>query len=782
MKKTVQLNDGWLFSTGFMPEWLDPSFDYAGFVSVDLPHNAAALPSEYSFSGGEGVYTYVRTLTPDEKYDGSKIELCFDGVIGYAEVYVNGMFVTSNRGDGPFAVDVSAPIRIGIENRITVRAGLGKKAARHDFSKNVTLFPFGGIHREVSLRVGDGAEISDVFVKTEIGEKSCALTAEVTLGDYYPDSEIHAALFDADGEEVGNIASKAVLGKTVTLTGQVNDAKLWTIEKPAMYSLKLALAYGNRIMDEHEVYFGFRSAVFKRDGFYLNGERLKLIGLNKMDAFPVLGRAVPPSLQRYDVLKLKELGCNVVRTHGLFSKSFIRECDKEGLLVIEDVGGDGVVGDVSMRETLIREIEKTVLRDRNSPSVIAWGVRVNDSPDCDELYFKTNKAARDHDPTRATLGSRGFMSSRLYEDVFAFNDYALKSPISRLKGTSALFVPYFISEHSGRFFSARRYSDEAVKLAQAEKHLSVVNEVQKNKSVTGCAGMAFADFDGVRCGTASVTHCGVLDENRMYKPAAFFYRSQSDAKPMIYVCPVLPGKELRDGITVYTDCDSIRLYRDGSIVGEFFPDRKAYAGLKHPPIKIKDFIGNLPITSDSLTEKQNKLLKYLVGKARRKGGTYFSAIDKTAMLFLKKQLTFEAVESLAAKYAFAPANFVLEGIKGGETVVKKQLSGDRGEVKIVLSASQTRICPSTSYEAVLVTVELTDSCGNRLENEFSPIRISVAGELKLIGDSVISLVGGTAGFFLITTHYDGTAAVTVETRVGSETIELEVAHERVEEL
>lgn len=83
---------------------------------------------------------------------------------------------------------------------------------------------------------------------------------------------------------------------------------------------------------------------------------------------------------------------------------------------------------------------------------------------------------------------------------------------------------------------------------------------------------------------------------------------------------------------------------------------------------------------------------------------------------------------------------------------------------------------------MLVTVQSTDGAGNILDYDFSPVNISVEGELRLIGENMLSLRGGAVGFFLATTPYDGHARVTVSSRYKEVSIDLEVIHERVEEL
>ncbi|MCI9032193.1 MAG: hypothetical protein HFK09_06750 [Clostridia bacterium] len=787
MKKCVPINDGWLFKAGFDRGCLDESFGFEGFMPVSLPHCAAAPIESYDGASESAVATYTRILALSEDYDRSRLMLCFGGVVSYVEVYVNGIFVTSHRGDVPFEADVSAPLRVGFENRIILRVDSRAKLDVPLTAGVSPVPPYCGIHRGVALKAVSGGEIADAHVRTLFSDDNGAIDIDVTLGEYYPDSRISAEIYDAGGEKLASLPEKAVLGGMVTLTGIISDVKLWSTESPTLYTAVVGLRYGRHLVDVKEIAFGFRRAEFTRGGFYLNGSKIRLIGLNRADDYPVLGRAVTDGLQRYDARKLKELGVNIVRTHGLAAESFMDECDRIGLMVIADIGGDGYIGDSSWKETFISEIETVVRTERNHPSVIAWGVRANSSPDCDELYFKTCKAAHDLDPTRPALGTRDFMASRLYEDVFAYSDYRADGKVTRRRKTGRLSVPYFISEHTGRALPTKRYDGESRRTEQARRHLKFMDAAFSSEGLCGCAGMAFADFSclsDLGSGDGRMYY-GVLDAYRIDKTAAFAYRSQTDGEPYLECSSALEKDEVDLPLTFYTNCDSVKLYRDSFLVGEFFPNRKDYPALKHPPVEIDDLVGDAPKESDKLTGKANALLKYVARAARKKGtvrGLPVTAQIAAFVLRRMSRLGKDTFYALVEKYAFSPAVYDAEGIKDGQIVVKKRLTSTTHEAKLEMKASALTLTPRDTYETVLVTVESKDENGRTLPYDFSPIKIDVEGELTLVGSDFLSLEGGAVGFYLTTTPYDGAARVSVMSRHGRASLDLEVIHERVEEL
>ena len=157
----------------------------------------------------------------------------------------------------------------------------------------------------------------------------------------------------------------------------------------------------------------------------LNNEKVKLRGINRHQSYAYTGYAMPESMQRLDADIIKnELGMNAVRTsHYPQSKHFLDRCDELGLLVFTEIPGWQHIGDEEWKKVLCQDTEEMVLQNRNHPSVILWGVRVNESCDDDELYTMTNNIAHELDKTRFTAGVRNFKKSNLLEDVYTYNDF-----------------------------------------------------------------------------------------------------------------------------------------------------------------------------------------------------------------------------------------------------------------------------------------------------------------------------------------------------------------------
>lgn len=124
--------------------------------------------------------------------------------------------------------------------------------------------------------------------------------------------------------------------------------------------------------------------------FYLNGKKLRLRGLNRHQSYPYVGYAAPASMQIFDadILK-KELGVNAVRTsHYPQSQDFIRRCDEIGLLVFTEFPGWQHIGDEEWKRQAVQNLKEMIVQYRNHPSIILWGVRINESQDDDVFTGK----------------------------------------------------------------------------------------------------------------------------------------------------------------------------------------------------------------------------------------------------------------------------------------------------------------------------------------------------------------------------------------------------------
>jgi beta-galactosidase len=271
----------------------------------------------------------------------------------------------------------------------------------------------------------------------------------------------------------------------------LGNIALWDVERPEHYELELTLFANEKPPHIRRTRIGFREARFELDGFYLNGRRLQLFGLDRHELYPYLGYSAPRRLLCRDAEILRRhFNCNVVRcSHYPQSAAFLDACDELGLMVWEEIPGWQYIGNAAWQECAVRDVEAMVRRDRNRPSVVIWGVRINDSPNNPDLYRRTRALAKSLDPTRATSGTMTPDSLKTgrtewHQDVFAFDDYHPEPDGSVGIMPPLPGVPYMLPETVGQFnysdsknFNAkyRRAGNAALQQQQALRHAQAHN-------------------------------------------------------------------------------------------------------------------------------------------------------------------------------------------------------------------------------------------------------------------------------------------------------------------
>ena len=210
---------------------------------------------------------------------------------------------------------------------------------------------------------------------------------------------------------------------------------------------------------------------------------------------------MPKSMQVMDARILKEeLSLNAVRTsHYPQSQDFIDECDRLGLLVFTEIPGWQHIGDEEWQDIAVENVKEMVCQYRNHPSIILWGVRINESEDNDKLYTRTNEMAKKHDDTRATGGVRYITDSNLLEDVYTFNDFSHEGDnagiTKRSKVTKNSNAPYIVTEYNGHMFPTKSFDNEMTRFEQSYRHARIINDANKYEDISGAIGWCAFDYN-----------------------------------------------------------------------------------------------------------------------------------------------------------------------------------------------------------------------------------------------------------------------------------------------
>ena len=355
------------------------------------------------FPGYHGVAWYWREFdAPANLHSGGRSLIRFEAVDYLAEVWVNGRKVGSHEGgESPFQLDVTDALRPGAKNLLAVRVlnpthepidGIKLKETasgvkNNRISGNMS-FNAGGIVDSVALVLNPAAYIDNVFVlsdwktgRVQVGlgvfnslPKPAESVAKITVTDTRSGAVVAAGAYTLNPAS-GSSRFEAAL--------DVPGHRLWEIDDPALYRATVELIDAEGLSaDQRSVRFGFRDFRFENGYFRLNGRRILLKGGGYIAHFPA-GYTVPleEDMLRRDVLNMKALGFNFCRlSFGGVPARMLDLFDETGILIHQEHFGSWQFEDSpQMFPRWERSIGEVILRDRNHPSVVQWGL-LNETP------------------------------------------------------------------------------------------------------------------------------------------------------------------------------------------------------------------------------------------------------------------------------------------------------------------------------------------------------------------------------------------------------------------
>jgi beta-galactosidase len=718
-----ELNQGWLFGGVYTSGSAEPGYDDSGFSRVTLPHTVVPLSwGGWDHTSWEKVWIYRRHLD-GSRLAGSRVFAHFDGIMAGATAVLNGMPLGSHQGGYlPWSIELTGHLADG-DNALALIVdsrylpvpphGAPGGAAAVDY-----LQP-GGIYRDATLRVVPAIFLKEVFATPVdvLGpqprvEVHCLVDAAIAPPGPVT---VTAELLDgprrlAAAHATLQITAAGPAVAALDLTG-VGEVMLWSPDSPKLYTVRAiasAPASGEDVPVTHAVSVrtGFREARFEPGGFYLNGDRLQIFGLNRHQLFPYTGMAMAARLQRRDAEILKrDLNCNMVRcSHYPPSPHFLDACDELGLMAWEEPPGWQYVGGAAWQDLAVRDVAGMVTRDRNRPSVIVWATRLNETASYPGLYTRTRRVARELDGSRPTSGAMTTQSAAGWgEDVFAYNDYHPRLGDARLLPPLP-GVPYLVSEAVGALsgWPAYRWTDPgAVLAAQALLHAQVHDAARSDAGYAGLLGWAGFDYASLNGGNRiwrALKTPGVLDTFRVSKPAAAFYRSQADPRTRPVILPVFfwdfgpsspPGGPGPDAM-IATNCDRLEIYLAGAHFATATPDRSRFGHLPHPPV-----FADLTVDGSSRPELR------------------------------------------------------IDGYLAGRRVASVRMSADTSRDRLALTADHQAI-QADGTDTTRVTFRAVDAYGNQRPHIAGDVTMTLSGPAQLVGDNPFPFAayGGVGGAFL----------------------------------
>ncbi len=761
----LPMNRNWRYSPSKVAGAEVVEFDDSKFERVIIPHTNIPLPwHSFDDKDYEFVSTYRRRFKLPQGAAGKRVFVDFEGAMTASTVWINGVLLGEYKGGfTPFSFELTEHLRPQNENVLTVQLDSSERSDIPPFGYEIDYMTFGGIYREVSLRVVPQFYIDNIFAQPkDVMSANPSLDVNCFLaGDLAAGGSISLEAELRDGEKIIAKANRTIerpssavdasnpptpldpytdapayttvettkdpARHTLSLTHLV-DIQLWNLDQPHLYTVHVRLSKAGQVIDQDARRVGFREATFTDHGFSLNGKVIKLRGLDRHQTFPFVGQAMPGRVQRQDAdILRKQLHCNIVRTsHYPQSRHFLDRCDEIGLLVLEEIPGWQHIGDEKWKEVAIDNVGRMIRRDWNHPSIVLWGVRINESLDDHDFYTRTNALAHALDDSRQTGGIRYFQGSEFLEDVFTMNDFGfpLKPPNH---------PRYLNTEFVGHTFPTKTTDDDERQREHTLRHARIHNQLASNPQYAGGIGWCAFDYNTHSNFGAGDRICyhGVTDIFREPKPAAGFYKSQCDPAEEVVLEPAFHWARGDESVgftkaVFCSNCDHIKIFARANsdaanpwvLVAEIDPDRAEFEHLKYPPFVLE--------------------------------------VNKIDM------------KKLGAPWGDLRA----DGFINGKQVISKSLSGRGVDEKFAL-VPDDRELHADGADTTRVVFRVTDEFGAMRTYANDPITFTLEGPGKLIGDNPFSLIGGTGAVWVRAGEEPGVLRLTAKhPRLGMQKVEI----------
>ena len=725
VRETIRLDDGWKFAFG---NAADPKKDFgcgteyfnyltkansihnegpyvanfndSTWQEVKVPHDwVSILPYADAASHSHGYKTvgykypetsvgwYRKTINIPACDLGKHIALQFDGIFRNARVWFNGFYMgTEPSGYATQVYDVTEYVNYGGDNLICVRADATLEEG--------WFYEGAGIYRDAWLMKSDAVGVAPfgtfvyadlkqpydkvtIYVETEVNNHS--LTTQ--------QCEVSHRLLDADGREVAKSESSTIMLRakqtlnSQLLTLNLNIPHLWSPDDPYLYKVETTVKVDGRVTDVYETTTGIRDVEFDADrGFLLNGQPLKLKGVNMHQDHAGVGAAIPDALQAWRIKQLKKMGCNAYRaSHNPMTPALLDICDREGILVIDENRLTGI------NEEHLRLLERMIKRDRNHPSVILWS-NGNEEWGMENTIQGTRIAAamREYthllDPTRhSTIANAGGREMVKGLDVVGFN-YIVQNDVDNQKKNNPTWKIVGTEETTGCgtrgwYFKDEKYPGRMVSLNRTmeQNYENIIERGWKFYDERPWAAGLFYwtgfDYRGEPNPISYPAHdseFGILDYCGFPKDEAYYLKSWWTDEPVLHIFPHwnLQGHEGEEvEVWAYSNCDEVELTVNGKKLG------------RQP----------MP---------RNGHLKW--------------------------------------KAVYQPGRVEATGYKNGKRILTKTIETTKAAAKVVLKADRHQIA-ADGQDMAIVNIELHDQKGRFVPNACPVLTFCLEGDANIIG-------------------------------------------------
>jgi hypothetical protein len=385
-QRRISLNGTWNFTTTPAREFqMDTSS--TGWKQILVP--GEPMMQGFVIKHDEE-FSYRKVIEIPKDFAGKQIFVRFNGVYGYARVWVNGHYVREHHGGfTSWDCNITSLVTPGRSAFLTV--GVRDRLDDISYGSGYAKHPIGGILRSVDLIALPKRHLRSI--QTTIGFDSVYRNATLAVAaalDSPVTATLSLRLFDPAGERVELKSSTAHFSKGTAVTLLTVDSPLlWDAEHPLLYTLQASLVQGGKTTEVASRRIGFREVHVAGNKLYVNGMPVKLRGVCRHDIHPTMGRSTTPEQDRTDVLLAKEANINFIRTsHYPPSQEFLDYCDEYGLYVEEETAicfvgthrnepyrsAGNSQNDPAFASRYLSQLGEMIDRDRDHPSVIIWSI------------------------------------------------------------------------------------------------------------------------------------------------------------------------------------------------------------------------------------------------------------------------------------------------------------------------------------------------------------------------------------------------------------------------
>ena len=703
-QKEVRLKENfdfdWNFSLSDNQKYADRTYNDESWERIQLPHDWSIKLSFDKKMGGSaahlpgGIGWYRKQFKLPRSYNGKVISILFDAICHQSDVYINGHHL----GFRPYGFcsieyDLTPYLDYDGENVIAVRVN------RSGVKDVARWYTGSGIYRHAWLQVTNpvhvatyGTYVTTPSVSEDKAEIRIMTTLENELKKVQTVSISHLIL-----DNQGKIVAKSGTEKTLFEAGQsikitqnltLNYQRLWTLEKPELYTLETTVKANGKVTDLYKTPFGIRTIAFDSEkGFLLNGKQVKLKGMCLHQDAGSLGTAVLDRSYERRLEIIKEYGCNAIRcSHNQPSPEFLDMCDRMGFVVIDEAFDKWKSGyyEKYFDEWWQRDLENMILRDRNHPSIILWSIgnEVTEAWEQGNEGIKRAEMLRDFvhklEPSRpVTLAAqnnhRGEFSA--VADVVGYNYLEARLLTDRKNNPKQRFLvseelPYY----SGAEGNIRSYTVN-----------NPWNVVAAHDFIAGGFIWSGVDYLGEASWPSHGWPNGLFDICMFEKPRAAFHRAMWNPEPMVGIAIIDQSLDIDHGRD---------LWQWPKMVSHWsFPHR--YFGL---------------IMEVRTTTNCEKVELFMNDKSM---GVY-NTVDYPN-------------HTIIWNVPYTPGKLVAKGYNGNKIVATKQLITSYKTTDILLKQDRTEI-KADGQDLSHVAVQLCDKDGNPVQVDDRKLTVSVEGD------------------------------------------------------